>query len=537
MSTAQDGGEMEFDALVIGAGFSGLQGLKKLKDLGLSVVAIETAEDVGGVWWWNRFPGARTDSQSWVYCFDDDRLKKSWRWTEKYSPQAEVQAYLAEFARIHNLYPHIRFGTSVTAAHYDEDAQRWSVRTDDGTTYSVRYFVTGTGVTATPYVPDFPGLQDFEGEVLMTRAWPEDGADFSGKRVGVIGTGSTGVSVIPLIAEQAERLTVFQRTPNYVFPARNNKLNDYEWASIARRYDDIMKGVREHPFAFDIPVSATLPDEVSPEEQQRILERAWEKGNHWMLFAAFADVFTSERTNKLAADYIRERIRAIVEDPAVAEKLCPKDHTLGHKRPPVGHDYYETYNRPNVELIDIKDTPIERFEARGLVVDGRLHEVDAVVLATGFDVLTGTLNRIDIRGRGGQRLVDKWAGGPRTYLGVMVDGFPNLFMITGPQAPFANIPTVAEVTADIVTEIVAHARHRASPEVEVSEDAVDGYSDLLSSIFDMTVLGRGESRSWLQGTNVPGKSESPLLWVGGLPGYRAIWADESAKEYPSLQFT
>ena len=437
---------VDFDAIVIGAGFGGLRMLHELRQLGVSTRVIEAGTNVGGTWYWNRYPGARTDSESWVYAFSFSKeLQDDWNWSEKYPSWSEALAYLQHVADRFDMRKDIQFETRVIAANYDEVAKVWRVTTDDGETQSCRYLISATGPLSTPYKPDFAGIDMFKGDWYLTGRWPKEEVDFTGKRVSIIGTGATAVQVIPLVAQTAAHLTVFQRTPNYVMPARNAPMTEFELKSIRANYDRIWELAREHVFGFALEPAGRNGADVSPEEAQRILERHWEIGGFRFLFETFDDILINEDTNKLVANFIRNKIRSIVKDPKTAELLCPTGHPVAGRRPPLGHFYYETFNRDNVSLVDVKDDPITEITERGIRTASEEYAADVIIFATGFDAVTGTLNAMNVRGRGGAALEQKWEGGPQTYLGITVDEFPNLFMVGGPQSPFANIPVVTVV--------------------------------------------------------------------------------------------
>jgi cation diffusion facilitator CzcD-associated flavoprotein CzcO len=533
-----DGGAaVDVDVLIIGAGFSGVRTLIEIRRLGLSATVIEAGTDVGGTWYWNRYPGARTDSQSWVYGFAMPELRNEWRWNEKFSTQPQTQGYLQLIADKFDLRKDIKFSTRVTAASYDEDANTWTVTTDDGASTTCRFFIMATGQLSLPYLPDFPGQEDFTGDWYQTQNWPKDGVDFTGKRVAVIGTGATAVQVIPLVAQEADELTVFQRTPNYVLPSRNDALSDVDVNAIRRNFDEIFARARQQAFGMDIPATAgrVLAD-CTPAEAQQVLERGWEYGGFRFLFETFDDIITNKETNDLAAEFIRNKIRSIVTDPETAELLCPQDYALAHKRPPLGHYYYETFNRPNVKLADASKDPIT-VTKNGLRVGDETYEVDAVITATGYDAITGTIDQIAISGRGGAKLMDKWTDGPRTHVGMMVDEFPNMFMIAGPQTPFANIPVVSEVCAEWVGDVLREMDQRGANRVEAKPEAVDKFTALNEAVIDATVLRDGGKHSWYLGTNIPGKPAKAVMWLGGVGGFRDVVDADTAEGYAGLQIS
>lgn len=510
----------EYDALIIGAGFGGIRMLHEARQLGLSVKVIEAATDVGGTWYFNRYPGARTDSESWVYAYSFSReLQDSWNWSERYPAQTEALAYLQHVADRFDMRKDIEFSTRVESAEFDEASSTWRVFTDRGDTYTCTYLVTATGPLSLPYKPDFPGLDTFKGEWYLTGSWPKTEVDFSDKRVAVIGTGATAVQAVPLIAQSAAHLTVFQRTPNYVMPARNAPLSDIERQAIRKNYDQIWAQAREHFFGFAMNPAGRNAADVSSEEQQQILERGWEIGGFRFLFETFDDLFTNTEANEIAAEFVRNKIRSIVEDPEVAELLCPKDYPLAAKRPPLGHFYYETFNRDNVSLVDVSKAPIEAITANGLRTANGEYEADIIVFATGFDAVTGTLKCMDIRGRHGAKLADSWAHGPRTYLGITVDQFPNLFMVGGPQSPFANIPVVIDGCVNWIASAIKHLRRHSQREMEPTAEAVAQWGEHMTDLVNATVLTQAEG-SWFLGDNIPGKPHAVLFYFGGAGAYR-----------------
>ncbi|MGH7898171.1 MAG: flavin-containing monooxygenase [Candidatus Binatia bacterium] len=512
--------QTDVDAIVIGAGFAGLRTLIELRKLGLSAIAIEAGTDVGGTWYWNRYPGARTDSESWVYAYSFSKeLQDDWEWTERFPSQPEALAYLQHVADRFDMRKDIEFDTRVESAVYDESANVWRVVTDRGRSYSCNYLITAVGVLSLPYQPPFPGLERFAGEWYITGRWPKEPVDFAGKRVSVIGTGATAVQAIPIIAYTAAHVTVFQRTPNYVMPARNTPLTKDELQSIRKNYDAIWEQARNHFFGFAMDAAGRTAADVTPEEHQKILERGWETGGFRYIFETFDDIFVDEKSNQVASEFVRNKIRAIVKDPATAELLCPKDYPLAGKRPPLGHFYYETFNRPNVTLVDVSRNPITEITAEGVRTATDEYPADIIVFATGFDAVTGTLRHMDIRGKGGATIRDKWQGGPRTHLGISVDGFPNLFMICGPQSPFANIPVVIDGIVDWIGQAIRHLRDNRLDTMEPTPEAVEAWRRHVDDLVNATVLPKGK-RSWFLGDNIPGKPHVVLFYFGGAGAYR-----------------
>ncbi|MEC9340136.1 MAG: NAD(P)/FAD-dependent oxidoreductase, partial [Pseudomonadota bacterium] len=469
-NTAQDA-PTELDALVIGAGFAGMYTLHRLRDkLGLSVQVCEAGSDVGGTWYWNRYPGARCDSESAYYMFTDHLSKEilqEWTWSERYAAQPEILSYLRFVADRMDLRRDIRFDTRVTSAWFDEAAARWVVTTDRGERFAARFLITGVGCLSKPFKPKLPGLENFSGECCHTAEWPRGGIDFSGKRVAVIGTGATAVQVVPEIAPDAAHLYVFQRTPSHDLPGRNFPLDEAAAAQIKGRYDEIWSTARNSFGGFPVPNPQTSALEVSDEERRRRYDAAWEKGGLGFGFGTFGDLLLSKEANDTAVAYFAERIHEIVDDPQVADRLTPK-YPFFTKRPPLEHGYYEAFNRANVTLVDVRETPIEAITAAGIRTSDDDFPVDVIILATGFDAMTGTLFDIDIRGRQGLPLKDKWADGPRTYLGLTTAGFPNLFMISGPQSPsvLTNMPVSIEQHVEWIADCIAYLNGQGIDSIE-----------------------------------------------------------------------
>ena len=522
-----------YDALIIGAGFSGLYQLLCLRDrLGLSTLVLEAGDGVGGTWYWNRYPGARCDSESHSYSYYfSEELLRDWEWSERYPEQPEILRYLNHVADRFDLRRDILFGARVEAARYDEADNLWRVTTRTGESFAARFLVTAVGCLSSANVPAIPGLDGFEGDWYHTGQWPHGGVDFAGKRVGQIGTGSTGIQAAPVIASQAAHLTVFQRTANYSVPARNAPLTpDFlRWSK--ENHGEIRRVMHSttngHPFT----ISERSALEVAPEERRAVYEAAWEKGG-LQFRAAFRDILTDKAANDTAAEFIREKIRGIVEDPETAAKLTAFDHPFAAKRPPIDTGYFETFNRPNVSLVDVRASPIERITPRGIKTRDAEHELDVIVFATGFDAMTGPLLGIDIRGREGLRLRDAWEVGPRTYLGLAVAGFPNLFTITGPGSPsvLCNMPVAIEQHVEWITDCVAHMRRRGLGRIEAEAGAADRWVRHVNEAADATLLPQASS-SWYLGANVPGKPRVFMPYAGGMARYRSICEDVAAKGY------
>ncbi len=518
-----------YDAVVVGAGFAGLYTLHKLRGLGLAARVFEAARDVGGVWYWNRYPGARCDVESmqYSYSFSDD-LQQEWRWSQRFAEQPEILRYAGHVADRFDLRRDIQFETRVTAAHFDEAAERWDIRTDRGERVAARFCIMATGSLSAARVPDLPGLRSFAGTSHHTGDWPHGGVDFRGKRVAVIGTGSSGIQAIPVIAAEAAHVTVFQRTPNFVVPARNRPMDDATERHWKDNYAEHRSKARTVGTFYEFSDRSAI---ATPEdERRREYERRWQEGGVNFVHA-FRDIYLDQASNDTAAEFVRERIRAAVRDPAVAETLAPTDHPLGTKRICVGSNYYETYNRENVTLVDLRASPLVEITPSGVRTRDGHHDADMLVLATGYDALTGALMRIDLRGRDGQTLQDKWAHGPRNYLGLMAAGFPNLFIITGPGSPsvLVNMIIAIEQHVDWIADCIAHLREHGLATIEADDGAEERWVRHVNEEADRTLFP--QAKSWYIGANVPGKPRVFLPYVGGIGRYRAICDEVAAKGY------
>ncbi len=494
------------DAVVVGAGFAGMYMLYRLREMGLTTRVFERGSGVGGTWYWNRYPGARCDVESleYSYQFSED-LQQEWQWAERYSPQPEILRYANHVADRFVLRPHITFDTSVESAHFSETSGLWQITTERGESVSSRFFIMATGCLSSTNTPDLPGLASFLGDAYHTGNWPAHGVDFTGKRVAVIGTGSSGIQSIPLIAEQALQLTVFQRTPNYSVPAGNQPLDQKLETQIKAHYASFRARNKEMASGFGSRYgrSETSALEPSPQERQQRYEDRWQLGG-LLFLGSFADLLLNPEANDTAAEFVRNKIRSIVKDPEVAELLCPTTF-IGCKRLCADSGYFETFNRPNVALVDISQNPIEALTPAGLTSAGIEYEVDCIVFATGFDAMTGALLGVDIRGRKGLPLRQKWAAGPRTYLGLTSAGFPNLFMITGPGSPsvLTNMLPSIEQHVDMIADCIGYMTKHQKHQIEASVEAEDAWVTQVNEIADATLLPR--CNSWYLGANVPGK--------------------------------
>jgi cation diffusion facilitator CzcD-associated flavoprotein CzcO len=527
------------DALIIGAGFSGLYQLHCLRDrLGLAVRVLEAGGGVGGTWYWNRYPGARCDSESHSYCYAfSEQLIHEWEWSERYPEPPEILRYLNFVAQRFDLKRDIQFNTRVTQAHYDATANLWRVHTAAGDQFNTRFLITAVGCLSAANVPKIPGLETFAGRWYHTGEWPHEGVDFRGKRVGQIGTGSTGIQAAPVIAASAAHLTVFQRTANYSVPAHNAPLTEEFKRYVKENFTSIRRlmhsTVNGHPFAID----KRRVFQVTPEERQALYEAAWQKGG-LQFRATFHDLLTDKAANDTAAEFIKAKIRSIVKNPQTAEILADIDHPYAAKRPPIDTGYFETFNRDNVTLVDLRATPIECITPRGIRTSEREYPLDIIVFATGFDAMTGPLLRIDIRGRDGVRLADTWAAGPRNYLGLQVSGFPNMFTITGPGSPsvLCNMPVAIEQHVEWITDCIAHMRERGLSRIEASTPAMDGWVAEVNRTAAATLLPDAK-HSWYLGANIPGKPRVFMPYPGGMAHYRKICDRVAANNYEGFTLT
>ncbi|MBS4727439.1 NAD(P)/FAD-dependent oxidoreductase [Mycobacterium sp. SM1] len=513
------------DVIVVGAGFAGLYAVHRFRDtMGFDVRAFEAANDVGGTWYWNRYPGARCDIESvhYSYSFDDD-LQQEWHWTEKFASQPEILAYLNHVADRFDLRRSFLFNTRIISLAWDDRESLWTATTDASEHYRARYVISGVGTLSVPKKPEFPGIEDFNGEVLMTGKWPHKHVSFEGKRVGIIGVGCSGIQAISEIAKAAGHLVVFQRTPNYATPIGNAPTDPRQEAWEKANYTAIRDASRNH--LLGVPYSDVQPSAlaVTPEERRRVFDDRWNRGGFRLFCDSFQDILFDKAANDTVAEYVRERIRERVKDPATAELLCPKDYPYGTKRPPLETDYYEAYNRPNVELVDVKTNPIDEVVPDGVrLADGREYQLDILILATGFDACTGPLLAMNVTGRNGYHLADHWANGPQTYLGWMSAGFPNLFMITGPQSPSVlyNMPLAIEDHIDYAVAAITYLREHNLDIIEPSPEAEDAWVAHTNELAQATLMPESPT-SWYMGANIPGKPRRVLVYLGGAPAYRA----------------
>jgi cation diffusion facilitator CzcD-associated flavoprotein CzcO len=522
MTDRSDRATKAFDAVVVGAGFAGIQAVHELRGLGLTVHLVEAGPDVGGVWNWNRYPGARTDIQSYEYCYSFSReLWEAWEWTERYPSQPEVLAYLQFAADRLDVRRFMQFDTRVESASWDEVSHRWAIATDAGGAFAARFLVLATGGLSRPLPPPFEGLESFEGEWYQTARWPQEPVDLVGKRVGIVGVGSTGVQLVPSVAEVAARVTVFQRTPNYVIEAGNSALTQEQRDDKRDRYEGIRDLLRTHPGGITLPMPTTSIKDHPKDVAWAMLEESWQRGGLYVTLT-FWDVMADLEANELFCEFIRSKIRSIVDDPETAELLCPKGYPFGAKRPPIGHHYYEAFNRDNVQLVDVRTDPIQRITPSGLQTHERAFELDVLVFATGFDAITGSILGIDVRGRDGTSMAEQWAAGPRTYLGACANGFPNLFFIAGPQTPFANQPVIIDLTVGWMVETVRFMLDEGIEALEPSAAAVEQWCNDVDAMRDASPLFQdlGDLHSFIVGTNVEGKARATYFFHAPIPMFR-----------------
>jgi cation diffusion facilitator CzcD-associated flavoprotein CzcO len=521
------------DAIIIGAGFSGLYQLHKLRDeLGLNVRLLEKGSGVGGTWFWNRYPGARCDSESYYYCYSFNKaIEQEWSWSERYPEHTEIRKYLNFVADKLDLKRDIQLDTEVSSASFDDDSNTWTVHTLGGETFVARFLVTAVGCLSTANIPKLPGLDTFGGSWYHTGAWPQEGVDFTGKRVGLIGTGSTGIQAAPVLAERSKHLTVFQRTANYSIPARNRPVTPEEVDLTRANYDDVWRRARGSANGHPFTVSERSAVSVSDEERREIYEKAWERGG-LRFRASFRDILQDAKANETASDFLREKIAGIVRDPKVVEMLTPRDHGFATKRPPIDSGYFETFNRDNVLLVDLKAEPITEVTETGIRTTEQEYALDIIVFATGFDALTGPLLKLNLIGSQGYSLKEAWAAGPRTYLGLQTPKFPNLFTITGPGSPsvLCNMPIAIEQHVDWITTCIRDMRDKGLTRIEAQPDAAERWVEEVNAAANATLLPMASS-SWYLGANVPGKPRVFMPYAGGMARYANICTDVTQNDY------
>lgn len=526
---------VDVDVVVIGAGFGGLYALRTLRDgLGLNVQSLEDGDGVGGTWYWNRYPGARSDTEVNAYCYlSDKELFEEWKWTERYPRQKEILAYLNHVTDRYDLRRSIKFQTRVVKTEFNEETGRWELETSTGEHYTAQFVIEGVGLLSSTNYPDFPGEKSFKGEIYHTARWPHEPVDFTGKRVGVIGTGSSGTQVIVEVAPAADELFVFQRTPQYCVPAQHAPLDPDKMKRIIDDFDGYRESVLTSITSFGFDESPVPAMSVSAEEREAVFEEAWRQGNGFrFMFASFSDIGVDPEANKAATDFLKRKMAEIVKDPETLRVLTPTD--LWAKRPLCNDGYYETFNRDNVTLVDVKAHPIIEVTEKGIRTDNAEYELDIIVFATGFDAVSGMYLKIDQTGRGGLTLQEKWADRPRTTYGMMTAGFPNMFMIYGPMGPFTNQPPVHEWQVEWMRDIIKHVIDTGAGTVEPDVDFENEWMETCDEIAYATLFMK--VNSWINGSNVPGKPVTNYFYMGGMGAYNELVGGSADEGYPGFTF-
>ena len=527
---------VDVDVVVVGAGFSGLYLLYRLRKAGFSTRVFERGGDVGGTWYWNRYPGARCDVESLQYSYSfDEQLQQDWHWPEKFSAQPDILAYANHVADRFNLKKDIEFNVEVKASRFDENLKTWKITTNTGEEIDAQYFIMATGCISTTQIPNIKGLSDYVGNTFHTGDWPHEEVDFSGQSIAVIGTGSSGIQSIPVLAKQAKKLTVFQRTPNYSIPSQNEPMTKKYERSWKDVYSERRKEMRysAHGSLKDLNDVPALS--VDEDQRQELYTKRWAIGGTGFL-GSFNDLLTNADANYTAAEYVRQQIKRVVKDKETAEILCPRSYPIGTKRICIDTGYFETYNRENVKLVDISKKPIQRLVADGIIVDDQLYAFDSIIFATGFDAMTGSIFNVDIKGRGGLALKEKWNAGPKTYLGLMSSSFPNLFMITGPGSPSvkSNMIMSIEQHVDLVIETLLSMRRKGLSVVEPELEAENKWVDHVQEVANKTLFP--QANSWYMGANIPGKPRLFMPYIGGVGAYREICEEIVANNYRGFKF-
>jgi cyclohexanone monooxygenase/acetone monooxygenase len=530
---------LELDAVVLGAGVAGLYQLYQLREQGLRVRAFDAASDVGGTWYWNRYPGARFDSQAYIYqyLFSED-LYKSWSWSQRFPDQREIEQWMHYVADRLDLRRDIQFSTTITSAHFDEDRGRWTIRTDCGDTIDTQFFVTCAGMLSAPMENLFEGQDSFHGPIFHTSRWPREDVDLAGKRVGVVGVGATGIQVIQTIADQVEHLTVFARTPQYVLPMKNPRYDEDGIAAYKQRFDEL-KATLPHTFTgFEYDFEHTWAD-CTPEQRREILEEIYQDGSLKMWLAGFGEMFFDTDVNEEISEFVREKMRERLKDQRLIDILVPTDYGFGTHRVPLETNYLEVYHRDNVELVGVKDNPISRIAPEGIqLTDGAVHELDVIILATGFDAGTGALTRIDIRGRDGRSLTEDWSRDIRTMMGLAVHGYPNLLTTAVPLAPSAalcNMTTCLQQQTEWISDAIRNVREQGKSVIEATKDGEDAWVEHHDKTADATLIAN--TTSWYLGSNVPGKPRRVLSYIGGVGTYRLKCEEEAEAGYPAFRMS
>jgi len=531
--------QADYDVIAVGAGFAGLGLIHHMREAGLSIQVFDKASDIGGTWAWNHYPGAASDSECYYYCLTFSKeILQEWKWSVRYPGWEENQRYMHFVADKCDMWPHIQLNTEIVSADFQESSGLWLVKTGAGDEYTCKYFVSAMGMISEPVIPKFKGMENFKGACFHSARWPE-GLDYEGKRIGIIGAGSTTVQMLPVTAETAKSVTVFQRTANFIMPAVQKPMTP-EWdKEIKENYDDIIAKCRNHVFgmAFDSPVGRTIAD-TPPEEVQKILEEHWPRGSFRFVFETFDDLLGDPESNKVAGDFVIKKMKERVNDPEIAEMLTPKGYPFFAKRPPLDHNYFEAYNRENVKLVDINDRePIVEFTETGIHTTENEYEFDIVVLATGFQAYTGAQEALPIRGRNGLLLRDKWDAVSSSILGVFVAEFPNLFMITGPQAPFANLPTSIEQNIKYIVDCVKKMESEGYDLCEPQQKAEDDWVQHVAEVHEQTLMAQGDKvHSWMMGANLEDRAPRVLIYFGGANVYYDLMRTSVDSGFPEVQF-
>jgi cyclohexanone monooxygenase len=513
----------DFDVLIVGAGWSGLMALHRLRSRGFSARILEAAPEVGGTWYWNRYPGARCDVESIHYSYSfDEELQQEWNWTERYASQPELLAYAQHVADRFDLRRDIQFNTKVSSAEFDDEASRWTLRTEEGESLTAKFCILATGVLSATKIPDLPGLSRFQGTVINTFDWPEEGVDFTGKRVAVLGTGSSGIQAIPEVAKSAEHLYVLQRTPSYSLPAKNRPLQPEELEQVKREYAQLRAAARDSLDGLGLENTGKSAFDVSDEERNAIFEEVYEEGAPFKFQGMFIDQMTDIEANATAAEFVARKIAERVKDPQTAAALTPSGYPIATRRLCIDTGYYETFNRENVTLVNLLKEPVTEVTEKGITTAERTYEVDYLVLATGFDAVTGSFTRIDVRGIGGQSLKEKWDATASSYLGLAVNGFPNLFTVTGPLSPsvLSNMMVSIEQHVDWISDCIGYLEENGIDRIEPTEEAEQEWVRHASEVADFTLFP--QSSSWYSGANVEGKPRQILPYLGGVHNYRRL---------------
>lgn len=529
------------DAVIVGAGLNGLYQTHRLKSVGLEAVTLEAGPDIGGVWYWNRYPGARVDSHFPFYqYFFSQELWDSADWSERFPDQEQIERYFHKFAEQYDLRERIKLNTRVVNANYNEESGRWLVETDTGSRLDAQFLILCTGGLSTPKTPDYAGLGNFKGKVCHTSRWPKDGVDLTGKRVGVVGTAATGIQVIQTIAPVVAQLTVFQRTPNYAVAMRNEELTQDDLAAMAERRSELHQRTHESFGGFVYDSDAPMFDDVPEGERLRRLEEVWADGSLQMWGNTFADAFHNDVAAEFISDFVRKKIRSRIDDPANAEKLVPRDYLFGSRRVPLENGYYDTFNRDNVELVDLRSTPVSECDDTAIITsDGHRHELDVIIFATGFDAGTGAINQIDIRGKDGRSLREQWKQRVSTTMGMQVHGFPNLFMTMAPFSPASavcNMPTCAEQQVNWITDTIGHVLDQGKQTIEPNVETEEAWMRHHREVSEPTIIGRNNN-SWYRLKDRDGQERELLAYVGGVGPYRDACEEVRANGYPGFSLS